>query len=111
MTLTIATIGHDGRCGPMKLVRTAPRALFAVLASLAVVIGSCGGQRTITASPSPGGPSAPRPQATVAGAADVRVDVTAGHARGSFSPLQALGAGIDRMPTLAIDKMYSPEAL
>ncbi len=41
----------------------------------------------------------------------IRVDVTPGHVANSFRPLTALGAGIDRLPTFATDKLYQPSFL
>src|SRR6266542_373759 len=41
----------------------------------------------------------------------IRVDATAAHVLNRFSPAQALGAGIDRMPKAAVDAGYSAAAL
>src|SRR5581483_6298850 len=41
----------------------------------------------------------------------IRVDVTPGHATNSFVPTQTLGAGIDRLPAGAIDKLINPATL
>ncbi len=38
---------------------------------------------------------------------NIRVDATPGHAAKSFSPTTALGAGIDRIPTAATDKLFT----
>src|SRR6266581_486895 len=41
----------------------------------------------------------------------IRVDITPDHVANKFVPNQALGAGIDRMPAEAIDKLFTPAAL
>jgi hypothetical protein len=41
----------------------------------------------------------------------VRVDVTPSHATNHFVPKQTLGAGIDRIPTVAIDKLMNKPTL
>jgi len=41
----------------------------------------------------------------------IRVDATPGHATNSFVPTQALGAGIDRLPAGAIDKLINPATI
>lgn len=41
----------------------------------------------------------------------VTVDMTPSHATNSFLPTQALGAGIDRMPAAAVDKLFSQPAV
>jgi hypothetical protein len=41
----------------------------------------------------------------------IRVDITPEHSTNEFIPNQALGAGIDRMPALAIDKLFTTPAL
>ena len=41
----------------------------------------------------------------------IRVDITPGPSTNKFVPNQALGAGIDRMPALAIDKLFTAPAL
>jgi len=41
----------------------------------------------------------------------VRVDATPGHATNSFIPTQTLGAGIDRLPAGAIDKLINPATM
>jgi hypothetical protein len=74
--------------------------LLFVLLLAALAFGACGERRAAVA------PSASR--AAHAGGT-VRVDMA--HAAGSFSPLHALGAGIDRMPREAVDKLYAPESL
>jgi hypothetical protein len=38
----------------------------------------------------------------------IQVDVTASHVVNTFSPVRALGAGIDRLPREATDRLYSP---
>lgn len=38
----------------------------------------------------------------------VKVDITPGHSTNSFSPLRALGAGIDRDPLNSVDILYDP---
>src|SRR5438445_8598182 len=63
-----------------------------------------------------GGVTASGAPATVAstgaaGAAQIRVDVTPGHAKNTFRPAHALSAGIDRMPRDSVDKLYAPESL
>jgi hypothetical protein len=49
----------------------------------------------------------------VAGAAaqTIRVDMTPSHSTNSFVPNQALGAGIDRMPAVAVEKLFTQPAL
>jgi len=49
--------------------------------------------------------------AYVAPAQIIRVDITPEHVANTFVPNQALGAGIDRMPAAAIDKLFTPAAL
>jgi hypothetical protein len=49
--------------------------------------------------------------ATPAGAQTIRVDATPGHATNSFSPLHALGAGVDRLRRGAVDKIFIPPNL
>jgi hypothetical protein len=49
--------------------------------------------------------------AAPAAADTIRVDATAAHMLNRFSPAQALGAGIDRMPAAAVDAGYRPETL
>jgi len=44
--------------------------------------------------------------ATPATAQTISVDATPGHAVNSFSPLQALGAGVDRLRRGATDKIF-----
>jgi hypothetical protein len=39
----------------------------------------------------------------------VTVDITPGHSTNSFSPLRALGAGIDRDPLNSVDILYDPD--
>jgi hypothetical protein len=39
----------------------------------------------------------------------VTVDAAPGHATNSFSPLRALGAGVDGVPTGTVDKVYTPQ--
>jgi hypothetical protein len=41
----------------------------------------------------------------------VRVDITAGHATNSFSPLRALGAGVDGQFVPLIPEIYTPHNL
>ena len=41
-------------------------------------------------------------------AQQVKVDITPGHSTNSFSPLRALGAGIDRDPLNSVDILYDP---
>jgi len=41
----------------------------------------------------------------------IRVDATPGHATNSFVPTQTLGAGIDRLPAGAIDKLINPATM
>ena len=48
---------------------------------------------------------------SAAPAQTIRVDITPGHSSNQFVPNQALGAGIDRMPALAIDKLFTAPAL
>src|SRR5580692_7054081 len=43
-------------------------------------------------------------------AQQVTVDITPGHSTNSFSPLHALGAGIDRDPLNSVHILYDPEA-
>ena len=49
--------------------------------------------------------------ALVARAQTIHVDITPDHVANKFIPNQALGAGIDRMPAPAIDKLFTEEAL
>lgn len=49
--------------------------------------------------------------ATAAPAQTIRVDITPDHVANKIGPNQALGAGIDRMPPAAIDKLFTPAAL
>ncbi len=46
-----------------------------------------------------------------AGAQTIKVDITPDHVANKFVPNQALGAGIDRMPAAAIEKLFTPAAL
>ncbi|MBS1851839.1 MAG: discoidin domain-containing protein [Acidobacteria bacterium] len=41
----------------------------------------------------------------------VRVDITADHVANTFVPTQALGAGIDRIPTVATDKLFTDRVM
>ena len=43
-----------------------------------------------------------------AGAASIEVDMTPTHTTNSFSPLAALGAGVDAVPAGGIDQIYTP---
>src|SRR5580693_2084921 len=47
--------------------------------------------------------------ATPVFAQQVMVDITPGHSTNSFSPLHALGAGIDRDPLNSVHILYDPE--
>jgi hypothetical protein len=46
-----------------------------------------------------------------AGAQTIRVDMTAEHSTNKFIPNQALGAGIDRMSAVAIEKLFTEPAI
>lgn len=46
-----------------------------------------------------------------ASAQSIHVDITPDHSTNTFIPNQALGAGIDRMPAAAIDKLFTEDAL
>lgn len=48
---------------------------------------------------------------TASQAQTIRVDITPEHSTHQFIPNQALGAGIDRMPAQAIDKLFTEPAL
>src|SRR5499425_3196827 len=41
----------------------------------------------------------------------IRVDATAGHSTNSFKPTEALGAGVDRIPLAATDKIFTEPVL
>jgi hypothetical protein len=45
------------------------------------------------------------------GAQTIRVDITPGHVTNTIRPTEALGAGIDRLPYGAVDKLFNPEML
>jgi hypothetical protein len=45
------------------------------------------------------------------GAQTIRVDITPGHVTNTIRPTEALGAGIDRLPYGAVDKLINPEML
>lgn len=49
--------------------------------------------------------------AKAARAQTIRVDIAPGHATNSIRPTEALGAGIDRLPYGAADKLFNPEML
>ena len=51
--------------------------------------------------------SAPRNATPSDQSATIRVDITPGHSTNSFVPNRALGAGIDRLPYGATDKLYT----
>jgi F5/8 type C domain len=48
---------------------------------------------------------------SVSRAQTIRVDITPDHSTNTFVPNQALGAGIDRMNAVAIDKLFTEDAL
>jgi hypothetical protein len=48
---------------------------------------------------------------STAQAQTIRVDAAPDHATNSFIPTQALGAGIDRMPSAAVEKYFTQPAL
>jgi hypothetical protein len=49
--------------------------------------------------------------ASATSAESLRVDATPGHATNSFRPTEALGAGIDRIPRAATDKLFAEPVL
>ncbi len=49
--------------------------------------------------------------ATSTSAQTIRVDITPEHATNKFVPNQALGAGIDRMSAVAIEKLFTEPAI
>jgi hypothetical protein len=41
----------------------------------------------------------------------IRVDITPSHATNTFKPTEALGAGVDRIPLAATDKIFTEPVL
>ena len=54
---------------------------------------------------------APSLMARTMSAQTIHVDITTDHSTNTFIPNQALGAGIDRMNAVAIDKLFTEDAL
>ena len=91
-----------GRATPMltRVHRTSYVALLALSLCLGVTLASCGGKRVASSPESAGGSTS-----------TVHVDTTPAHAKTPFTPLRALGAGVDRMPRDSVDTLYAPESL